>query len=122
MLELVPGDIVWTQPNFTVGSEQAGRRPALVVAGSEYLTRVERLAVVVPITTVDRGWPNHIVIEGGGLARASWAMSEQLQTISRRRIFGLAGRVEPQTVMAVRKWIAAFLDLPSGRPGAPWAS
>ena len=51
---LRPGDVVWVAPEIAVGREQAGRRPAMVVAGAGYLETVDTLALVVPITSVDR--------------------------------------------------------------------
>jgi mRNA interferase MazF len=109
--ELAPGDVVWVEPDPTVGREQAGRRPALVVASADYLATVDTLAIVVPITTVDRRWPNHIPINGADLPYASWAMSEQVRTVSRERIVARGGAVDYTTLRAVRAWISDFLDL-----------
>ncbi len=111
MSDLAPGDVVWVAPDPTVGREQAGRRPALIVAGSDYLATVDALAIVVPVTSVDRGWPNHVPITGAGLPSASWAMTEQVRTVSRGRIAGGAGKADPQTLGEVRQWISDFLDL-----------
>lgn len=109
--KLAPGDVIWVVPDAVIGREQAGRRPALVIASSDYLATVDTLAIVVPITTVDRGWPNHIPIAGADLPQASWAMSEQVRTVSRERIVSRAGRVDEATLHAVRRWIGDFLDL-----------
>lgn len=106
-----PGAVVWVQPEITVGREQAGRRPALVVAGADYLSAVDTLALMVPITTTDRGWPNHVEVIGAELEQRSWAMSEQIRTISRQRIVGRAGSASNATLGAVRQWIADFLEL-----------
>ena len=109
--ELRPGDVVWVEPEISVGREQAGRRPALVVAGAEYLLTVDTLALVVPITGVNRGWPNHIEVLGSRLEHRSWAMSEQIRTISRERIVDRAGHASDATLSGVRTWIADFLEL-----------
>jgi mRNA interferase MazF len=109
--DLASGDIVWVAPDITVGREQSGRRPALVVAGEEYLEIVDALAIVVPITHVDRGWPNHVAIGGGELSRDAWAMTEQVRTISRERVVGRAGRADVLTLQTARMWIRDFLDL-----------
>ena len=108
---LVPGDIIWAAPDIAVGREQAGRRPALVVAGESYLQTVDSLILVVPVTTVDRNWPNHIELTGADLPHRSWAMCEQIRTISRERVVGRGGRVDHATLIEVRSWIADFLDL-----------
>ena len=108
---LNPGDVVWVEPDPAVGREQSGRRPALVVAGAGYLEVVDMLAIVVPITTVDRGWPNHIPVRATGLPRSCWAMSEQVRTVSRERIMARAGSVDAGTLAEVRRWIRDFLAL-----------
>lgn len=107
------GDVVWVQFSPTQGREQSGRRPALVIAGDLFLNMVDTLAVVIPVTSTDRGWPNHIPLAGEGLflERDSFAMTEQLRTISRSRIVGRAGRVNAETLAAVSQWLADFLDL-----------
>lgn len=110
-VEVAPGDVVWVVPDVTVGREQSGRRPAVVVAGADYLAVVDSLVIVVPVTTVDRGWPDHVLVEGSGLPQASWAMTEQVRTVSRDRVVERAGRVTPETLDAVRAWIRDFLDL-----------
>jgi mRNA interferase MazF len=107
--ELSPGDIVWIRPDIAVGREQTGRRPALVVSGTDYLATVDSLAVVVPITSAARGWPNHVVV--AGLPKPSWAMTEQVSTISRTRILGSVGRTDSATLTQVRQWISDFLEL-----------
>lgn len=108
---LALGEVVWVTTDLTIGREQGGRRPALVVAGNDYLATVDTLAIVVPITTVDRHWPSHIPIVGADLAQSSWAMSEQVRTISRERIVARAGSADDATLCEVRAWIRDFLDL-----------
>ncbi len=111
MSSLAPGDLVWIAPDPAIGREQGGRRPALVVASDDYLAAVDALAIVVPVTSVDRGWPNHVPITGADLPATSWAMTEQVRTISRERIVGHAGAADTPTLVVVRRWIRDFLDL-----------
>lgn len=111
-LELAPGVIAWATLEPVRGREQGGHRPVLVIASASYLDAVETLVIVLPITTVDRGWPNHIAVDGpSGLDRASWIMSEQPRTLSRDRLTGIAGHVSPACLAAVRVWLGDFLDL-----------
>ena len=111
MTDLAPGDVVWVAPDPTVGREQAGRRPAVVISGIDYLNTVESLAIVVPVTSVDRAWPNHVPLGGIELPQPSWAMTEQVRTISRARIVDRAGRVDAATLHELRGWVRDFLDL-----------
>ncbi len=50
------GDIVWAELSPTLGTEQSGRRPALVVTPLRYNDLSTRV-LVCPITSVIRGWP-----------------------------------------------------------------
>ena len=110
--ELAPGVIAWASLDPIRGREQGGHRPVLVVASAGYLDAVTTLVLVVPITTVDRGWPNHVRIdEDSPLDRPSWAMTEQIRTLSRDRITSASGVVTEECLAAVRVWLADFLDL-----------
>lgn len=109
------GDVVWAQLAPVRGREQGGHRPVLVVSGNGYLRAVTTLAVVVPVTTTDRGWPNHVELTGPtGLDVPSWAMTEQLRTLSRERLGRRAGTVDDACLSAVQRWISDFLALPLG--------
>jgi mRNA interferase MazF len=109
---LQSGDVVWLSLSPTVGREQAGHRPALVVSGSGYLGIVDTLAIVVPVTSIDRGWPNHVPLTGPhGLDRASFAMSEQPRTVSRSRVTSIAGAVDSACLDEIRAFLAAFLEI-----------
>ncbi|GAB3804140.1 type II toxin-antitoxin system PemK/MazF family toxin [Humibacter antri] len=111
-LELAPGAVAWASLEPVRGREQGGHRPVLVVASSGYLEAVTTLVIILPITTVDRGWPNHIRVEGpSGLDRPSWIMSEQPRTLSRDRITGIAGQVSDACLVEIRTWLGDFLDL-----------
>jgi mRNA interferase MazF len=108
--DLWPGDIAWVDFAATVGREQSGRRPALVVANAAYLGLITELAIVVPLTTRDRGWENHVQV-GAELPRPSWAMTEQVRAIDRRRLGGVIAGADDETRDAVRVWLVDFLDL-----------
>lgn len=104
---------MWVNLDPTQGREQAGRRPAVVIATTDYLRAVPALAVIVPVTTADRGWPHHVMLRGErlNLNQASFAMTEQPCTISRSRILGEVGVVDSHTLARIRCWISDFLVL-----------
>ena len=60
MTDLRPGQIVWVDVDTTVGREQGGRRPYVVVSSEDYLDLVVALFIAAPLTTTDRAWPNHV--------------------------------------------------------------
>lgn len=109
-MELMPGQVWWAIPSPSVGREQAGRRPVLVVSNDDYHTSVTTLALVVPLTTTDRGWPNHVRVEGRlGLERTSYAMTEQVRVISRERLQTLLGIVHPDCLDQIRSWVTSYI-------------
>ncbi len=112
-VSLARGEVwtVWLDP--VVGHEQGGRRPVLVVSSDLLHAIPSGLAIVVPIATRDRGVRSHvpIVLPEGGLSQPSFAMTEQLRTVSRRRCERRLGRVEAATMAAVLARVRLFLDL-----------
>ncbi|WP_432558838.1 type II toxin-antitoxin system PemK/MazF family toxin [Granulicoccus sp. GXG6511] len=110
--ELAPGVIAWAALEPVRGREEAARRPVLVIASAGYLDAVTTLVIVLPITTADRGWPNHIRVDGpSGLDRPSWIMTEQPRTLSRDRLSRVAGQVSAECLASVRSWLGDFFDL-----------
>lgn len=110
--ELAPGVIAWASLEPVRGREQGGHRPVLIIASAGYLDAVTTLAIVLPITTTDRGWPNHVRVDGhSGLDRPSWIMTEQPRTLSRARLTKVSGQVSTDCLTAVRMWLGDFLDL-----------
>ena len=107
------GAAVWVNHDPTRGREQAGTRPAVVIASDAYLANVPGLAIVIPVTTRDRHWPHHVRLSGGRLAldRAGFAMTEQPRTIARARITGHAGTVGPSPMDEIDQWLRDFTDL-----------
>ncbi|MCG2803265.1 MAG: type II toxin-antitoxin system PemK/MazF family toxin [Cellulomonas sp.] len=109
---LVRGVVCWADLSPTRGREQNGRRPVLVVASRGYLDSVTALVLVLPVTSVDRGWPNHVALAGAvGLDRPSWAMTEQVRAIARDRITAVLGVVDDATLAQVDVYLRDFLDL-----------
>ena len=105
-----PGDVVWVELAPATGREQAGRRPAVVVSSEDHLAAATTLATVVPATSRHRDWPNHVRLTGStGLAGGTWAMTEQVRTISRSRIVRHSGQVEPECLEAIMGWVRRWL-------------
>lgn len=114
MVEVRRGSVVWAELDPARGREQAGRRPALVVASDLYLERATTLAIVLPATTNNRGWPNHVLLRGASLTlgQPTFAMTEQPRTVTRERLVGYLGVVDAATMREVDLWLRDFLALP----------
>ena len=108
-ISLAPGMIVWAELDPTIGKEQAGRRPVIVISNDMYLDAVTDLVIVMPITTTNRGWANHIAVSPADLLnRPSWIMTEQVRTISRHRIHRILGTISTQCLADIRQLLGWF--------------
>ncbi len=58
------GDVIWISFQPQTGSEQSGRRPALVLSPEGYNRKVG-LVLLCPITTQIKGYPFEVVIPEG---------------------------------------------------------
>lgn len=114
LADLRRGMVVWAELDPVRGRERAGRRPALVVASDLYLEQADTLAIVLPATSQDRGWPNHVRLQGPdlSLAKPTFAMTEQPRTITRERLVDVIGVVDAGVMREVDRWLRDFLGLP----------
>ncbi len=84
----------------------------LVIASDLYLEQADTLAIIVPATTTDRGWPNHVPLRGPtGLDQPTFAMTEQPRTLARDRLASVSGSVDVATMSEVDRWLRDFLAL-----------
>jgi len=67
------------------------------------------MALVVPLTTRDRGLPHHVLIssESSGLHHPSWARTEEISAISTGRFTQSApiGTASEDEIRELREWL-----------------
>lgn len=56
------GDLIWLNFSPQTGSEQKGKRPAIVISSGEY-NKKTHLAVCCPITSKRKGYPFEVVLD-----------------------------------------------------------
>jgi mRNA interferase MazF len=99
-----------------IGSEQAGRRPVIVIS-REVANISLPVVTVIPLTRRKLGrriYPNEALVPEGtaGLTHDSVAMAHQLRTLSKQRLGTHTGRVDEQTIRAeIQHAIRTHLDL-----------
>lgn len=109
-MPLRKGELVWLSFDPTIGSEQAGYRPALVVSSDDYLKVIPRLVVVAPITNKDRRLPHHVEVPGSASNKVQgFVMTEQLRTVDTRRIKKRAGFLRQEQREQVQSWIKIWI-------------
>jgi mRNA interferase MazF len=98
------GDVVRVRLDPTVGSEQAGDRPALVIS-PDLINKHSPVVLVAALTSrkTDRVYPFETLIEPpeGGVRTRSKILLMQLRSIDKKRLLGRIGRVEETTMRRV---------------------
>lgn len=97
----------------TVGREQAGSRPALVVSDDALNHSPRGLVIVAPISGTVRGFPTHVPISPpeGGLTKPSVIMTEQVRAVSKDRLGARYGAVTQATMDEVSRAMTFVLGL-----------
>ncbi len=95
----------------TMGNEQGGIRPALVISVAEFNAIDHRLRIVVPITSAGKRLSNQIWIAPpeGGLTTTSVLTCEQAKSRSLIRFKRKRGAVEADTLETVQRLVGAFI-------------
>jgi mRNA interferase MazF len=102
------GDVVWITMNPSVGHEQAGRRPALVLSPAAYNGKVG-LAILCPITRQVKGYPFEVPVPDG-LAVQGVVLSDQAKSLDwRARGAEIACRLPAETTTEVLRRLIPLL-------------
>jgi len=111
------GEVYWADLVPRSGSEQAGRRPVILVSHDGFnQTLGWRSIIVVPISTSSsqgkRG-PSVIELSGqtAGLPKASFAVCHQVTTLDRAKLTKKIGTLPPESLRDVGEGLKAAMDL-----------
>jgi mRNA interferase MazF len=92
-----------------IGHEEGGVRPAIVVGSETHCRFPIGMAIVVPLTSRDRGLEHHVRIQspGAGLARLSWARTEDITAVSTQRFVRAEplGTISDAEAVRVSEWL-----------------
>jgi mRNA interferase MazF len=108
---LTSGDVLLCDLNPVAGREQGGIRPVVVVSHRRYAV-IPGLFIAVPLTSRDRGLDHHIVIPADGLTglkQVSYAMTEQVRTLSQQRAGRQLGKISHETLTAISRYLHLFI-------------
>jgi mRNA interferase MazF len=104
------GDIAWVELGETLGTEQYGRRPALILTSLIY-HEVSSRAVICPITSTDKPWASNVRLPAG-LKTKGFVLLDQLRAVDRRhRMFDVVERIPPVTLTEVHRKLASLLGI-----------
>lgn len=108
------GELYLADPGPTVGHEQSGLRPHLVLSVSQMNRSPLDLVIALPLTTTDTSSLLHVRIDPQpetGLTRVSYAMPEMVRSVSTERFGRLLGRVPIQALETAAAHAGILLGL-----------
>jgi mRNA interferase MazF len=103
------GDIVRLDFNPTLGREQSGYRPAVIVTTKQF-NRATQLALVCPITSKIKGFDLEVILPEG-LATSGAILTFQLKTIDwHKRQVKYVESLPPETIEELLAKLQALID------------
>ena len=109
-------EIYYCSLDPTIGSEQKGTRPVLVIS-TDAVNHHLPVSTVLPLSSVkpgDKIYPTEIMLktEITGLPKLSVAMIQQIRTVSHNRLTSLSGKItDAQTRMDILEACRDYFDL-----------
>jgi mRNA interferase MazF len=108
------GDIAWVEFDPVRGTEQSGRRPALILTPQAYHQRSPR-ALVCPITSNVQPWAFKIMLPEG-LKTTGAVLVDQLRAIDRsERLFTIIERAPREVLLETLRRLAGLLGWKNSR-------
>lgn len=108
------GEVYWFGPDPVMGSEQSGRRPAVVVS-RDAINRSSPVLVIVPVTTHRSQllYPSDVLVRApeGGLEADSVLLGLQIRAVDKRRLGVRMGILRSSTVEKLERALLTVLDI-----------
>jgi mRNA interferase MazF len=99
MARILRGEIWWADLDPTIGHEQAGRRPVLVLSADVFNER-SGTVIAIAITSQEpgAGFPLTLELSEARLPKRSWAKIGQIRTLSVKRLRSRLARATPEEI------------------------
>lgn len=107
------GELFYVDLDPVVGSEQAGRRPFLVISVRAMNRAHAQMVIGLPVTSTNRDNALHVRLDPGptGLDRVSYAMPEMVRSISISRFHRQIGRAPIEALESATANMAVLVGL-----------
>ena len=95
MAKILRGDIVWAQLDPTLGNEQQGLRPVVIIS-QDIFNEKSGTVIAMALTSQPQkaGFPLTLELTGKGLPKRSWVKIGQIRTLSTLRIGRKIGKAD----------------------------
>jgi mRNA interferase MazF len=107
------GDIWLVDFGEPVGTEQSGRRPAVIISADRLNESRAGVVIVIPCTTRHRDLPSHVELDprDSGLDEVSYAKCEDVKSISERRLIAKLGSAHEEAVHDMTRALGFLLGM-----------
>lgn len=104
------GEIYWAELDPTLGHEQLGRRPVLILSEDVFNAR-SGTVIAVALTSQEpkAGFPLTLEIIGSGFLKRSWVKISQIRTLSVYRLRNKLGEATAEEVASVLEGLNEIL-------------
>jgi mRNA interferase MazF len=102
MAGVLRGDVIWADLNPTIGYEQSGLRPVLILSSDIFNDR-SGTVIAVAITSREprAGFPLTLSLDTEELPKRSWVKISQIRTLSVQRMGEKITRISPENLAQV---------------------
>jgi mRNA interferase MazF len=102
MARILRGDIYWAELDPTLGNEQAGRRPVMVLSQEVFNERSGTvIAVALTSQRQKARFPLTLELSDKSLPKKSWVKISQIRTLSTKRLGKKIGKASHEEIEAV---------------------
>jgi mRNA interferase MazF len=110
MAAILRGEIYWADLDPTLGHEQSGRRPVLVLS-EDVFNASSGTVIAIALTSQEprAGFPLTLEIAGSGLHKRTWAKISQIRTLSVLRLDSRIGVANVEVVESVLDGLSQIL-------------
>ena len=111
MARILRGEIRWANLNPTLGQEQSGLRPVLILSNDVFNDRMQIVMAIALTSKQPRfGFPLALEIDSAELPEKSWALMGQVRTLSAERIGKKLGLVSIEEIDRIIEGLNEIID------------
>lgn len=112
-IQIYRGEIWRANLNPTVGREQSGIRPVLILSANNFNQCSADLVVILPLTTKNKHIIFHVSLmkEDSGLDEDSFIKTEDIRSISKERLITFLGKITDKEMEMVEDKTRRILGL-----------
>lgn len=110
MASVLRGEIYWADLDPTLGHEQSGRRPVLILSENVFNAR-SGTVIAVALTSQEPkvSFPLTLEIAGTGFPKRSWVKMGQIRTLAPQRLGSKMGEATVEELVAVMEGLNQIL-------------